>query len=98
MLGFPTDDKPMSDLAGGPNISLNGRGNRRVGNQELDAGTDGGTMEPQTIQSTPRILVPRPCAHGRIIDRVLTRGDKPTGQVRCLECGTIFDDPHRVQQ
>lgn len=35
------------------------------------------------------------CAHQRLIDEVRTRGGNPTGQVRCLECGVIFDDPHR---
>jgi hypothetical protein len=36
-----------------------------------------------------------PCVHQRLIDDVRTRSGKPTGKVRCLECGTIFDDPHR---
>lgn len=36
-----------------------------------------------------------PCTHSRAIDDVLTRGKKRTGQVRCLECGTIFDDPYQ---
>lgn len=35
------------------------------------------------------------CIHQRIIDDVLTRGGKRTGKVRCLECGTIFDDPYQ---
>ena len=35
------------------------------------------------------------CMHQRIIDDVLTRGGKRTGKVRCLECGTIFDDPYQ---
>lgn len=35
------------------------------------------------------------CVHQRLIDDVRTRSGKPTGKVRCLECGTIFDDPHR---
>ncbi|CUQ66067.1 MAG: hypothetical protein NNA31_08300 [Nitrospira sp.] len=35
------------------------------------------------------------CAHRRIIDDVRTRRGKPTGKVRCLECGAIFDDPPR---
>lgn len=33
------------------------------------------------------------CVHGRVIDDVVEKHQ--TGQVRCLECGTIFDDPHR---
>ncbi|MCP9438780.1 MAG: hypothetical protein NNA20_12200 [Nitrospira sp.] len=45
-----------------------------------------------TIESyVSRIL----CAHQRIIDDVRTRRGKPTGKVRCLECGAIFDDPPR---
>jgi uncharacterized Zn finger protein len=35
------------------------------------------------------------CTHQRLIDEVLTRSGKRTGQVRCLECGTIFDDPYQ---
>jgi hypothetical protein len=35
------------------------------------------------------------CAHQRLIDDVRTRSGKPSGKVRCLECGTVFDDPHR---
>ncbi|MBX3324867.1 MAG: hypothetical protein KF682_03110 [Nitrospira sp.] len=34
------------------------------------------------------------CTHQRVIDDVLTKGGKRTGKVRCLECGTIFDDPY----
>ncbi len=36
-----------------------------------------------------------PSTHSRAIDDVLTRSKKRTGQVRCLECGTIFDDPYQ---
>lgn len=35
------------------------------------------------------------CAHRRLIDDVRTRSGKRTGKVRCLECGTIFDDPFK---
>jgi hypothetical protein len=35
------------------------------------------------------------CAHQRLIDDVRTKSGTPTGKVRCLECGTLFDDPHR---
>lgn len=35
------------------------------------------------------------CAHQRLIDDVRTRSGTPTGKVRCLECGTVFDDPYR---
>jgi len=35
------------------------------------------------------------CAHQRLIDDVRTRSGRLTGKVRCLECGTIFDDPYK---
>lgn len=35
------------------------------------------------------------CVHGRLIDDVRARSGTPTGKVRCLECGTVFDDPYR---
>lgn len=34
------------------------------------------------------------CAHGRLIDDVLTRSGKRTGKVLCVECGAKFDDPY----
>jgi hypothetical protein len=38
------------------------------------------------------------CAHGRLIDDVLTKRGQRTGRVRCLECGVIFDDPYYRDQ
>ena len=35
----------------------------------------------------------RCCAHGRIIDDVLTPQGLKTRKVRCLECSTVLDDP-----
>jgi hypothetical protein len=55
-------------------------------------------METQPVQSTTRIASLNPCAHSRLIDDVLTRSGKRTGQVRCLECGTIIDDRHGVRR
>lgn len=56
-------------------------------------------METQMIQAADRksikITSNARCAHQRMIDDVLTRGGKRTGKVRCLECGTIFDDPYQ---
>lgn len=57
------------------------------------------SMEPQVIPET----IPTPsspavntcCTHQRMIDDVLTRGGRPTGKVRCLECEAIFDDPYK---
>ncbi len=35
------------------------------------------------------------CLHRRVIDEVLKEDGKKSGQVRCVECGTVFDDPDR---
>lgn len=40
----------------------------------------------------------RLCAHSRLIDEVLTPAGLKTGQVRCLECGAVFEDPVLVQE
>ena len=57
------------------------------------------SMESQLIQETvwksSRTTSNVCCAHQRLIDDILTRKGNPTGKVRCLECGTIFDDPHQ---
>lgn len=57
------------------------------------------SMETQMIQETGRkssgTTASACCTHQRLIDDVLTRGGKRTGKVRCLECGTIFDDPYQ---
>ncbi len=34
------------------------------------------------------------CAHGRMIDDVLTEKGVRTGMVRCLECLAIIPDPY----
>ena len=55
-------------------------------------------MDTQLIQGIDRIeeisALTTGCTHQRLIDDVRTRSGKPTGKVRCLECGTIFDDPY----
>lgn len=33
------------------------------------------------------------CTHGRVTYEILTSREKRTGQVRCLDCDAIFDDP-----
>jgi hypothetical protein len=57
------------------------------------------SMETQLIQETGRNSSKdtsnASCTHQRLIDDILTRGGKRTGKVRCLECGTIFDDPYQ---
>lgn len=51
-------------------------------------------METQILKNPGDAAPTRICVHGRIIDDVLTKMGRRTGQVRCLECGTIFDDPY----
>ncbi|MDH4083283.1 MAG: hypothetical protein OEV99_06465 [Nitrospira sp.] len=57
------------------------------------------SMETHMIQETGRKSSETTsnacCTHQRLIDNILTRGGKRTGKVRCLECGTIFDDPYQ---
>ena len=49
-------------------------------------------MEPETIDESgePTTAI---CAHGRLIENVMVRPHQKR-RVRCLECGTTFDDPH----
>lgn len=56
------------------------------------------SMETPMIQETDQRSIGNTsngCAHQRIIDDVLSKGGKRTGKVRCLECGTTFDDPYQ---
>lgn len=57
------------------------------------------SMETQVIQKTDlhssKATSNACCVHQRLIDDVRTRSGKRTGKVRCLECGTIFDDPYQ---
>lgn len=57
-------------------------------------------MDTQAVQEIGHVIgIPHSktfCAHQRLIDDVRTRSGTPTGKVRCLECGTVFDDPHRT--
>ena len=55
------------------------------------------TMEPMMVEPVNRTTPKNPCTHSRAIDDVLTKTRKRTGQVRCLECGAIFDDPSLEQ-
>jgi hypothetical protein len=56
-------------------------------------------MKPYTETQTrelPGDTAPvKTCVHGRLIDDVLTKMGKRTGQMRCLECGASFDDPYQ---
>lgn len=52
-------------------------------------------MVQEIGQKSSRTTTTSFCTHQRIIDDVLTRTGKRTGKVRCLECGTIFDDPYQ---
>ena len=47
---------------------------------------------PRTENTTNN---PKTCTHSRIIDEARDEDGKNTGQVRCVECGTVFPDLHR---
>lgn len=52
---------------------------------------------PSQAVEPPFVFVIPPtggCLHARLIDDVLTKDGAPTGKVRCLECGAVFDDPY----
>lgn len=77
-----------------------------MGKDNHDSEVDGATpclkedvmetmMESVMAQSPNDSIRTNPCLHGRAIDDVLTRNKKRTGKVRCLECGTTFDDPYQ---
>lgn len=51
-------------------------------------------MSEQTTIQLPVASQTTVCLHGRLIDDVLATDGTRTGQVRCLECGKVFDDPH----
>jgi len=51
-------------------------------------------MEAQTVQPTSQIRPAVTCAHNRLIADIPTESGQRTEKVRCLECGTEFDDPH----
>lgn len=55
-------------------------------------------MNTQLVQEPDRItgisVANTGCAHRRLIDDVRAISGHPTGKVRCLECGAIFDDPY----
>lgn len=63
-------------------------------------------IETEALMDTQLVREPDPitrishvntrCAHQRLIDDVRTSSGNPTGKVRCLECGVIFNDPHRT--
>ena len=50
-------------------------------------------MEAQSGHLTSQIGPAGTCSHSRLLDDVLTRSGRRTGQVRCLECGATIDDP-----
>ncbi|MGB4066956.1 MAG: hypothetical protein WBK08_02880 [Nitrospira sp.] len=52
-------------------------------------------IESQTLELPGDTAPTTNCTHGRLIDDVLTKMGKRTGQVRCLECGAIFADPYQ---
>ncbi|MDH4153978.1 MAG: hypothetical protein OEV01_09370 [Nitrospira sp.] len=58
----------------------------------------GAHMVQEAERKSSRTTTTSFCTHQRIIDDVLTRSGKRTGKVRCLECGTIYDDPCQGQK
>ena len=52
-------------------------------------------MDSQIVQDASPAESKPFCAHQRLIDNIRTRSGRLTGKVRCLECGTVFDDPTR---
>lgn len=54
-------------------------------------------MEPEIIQDQEITGTPSAvqCAHQRLVAQVLNPSGAKTGKVRCLECESILDDPHR---
>lgn len=54
-------------------------------------------MSHETIERPSPVSASRAecCLHGRLIDDVLKADGNRTGQVRCLECGAVFEDPYR---
>jgi len=55
----------------------------------------GTQMVHQPAQKSDEATTNLLCAHQRMIDDVRTRSGSRTGKVRCLECGTVFDDPYQ---
>jgi hypothetical protein len=51
-------------------------------------------VETKSVQPTSKIRPAVTCAHNRLIGDILTESGQRTEKVRCLECGTEFDDPH----
>lgn len=74
------------------------RRNKATDEEESASGKAEVPMEVLTVQETKKVTPAPTCAHQRLIDDVLKKSGKRTGQVRCLECGTTFDDPYRIQQ
>ena len=55
-------------------------------------------MSHETIEHPSPIPAPPHtacCLHSRLIDDVLNKAGKPTGRVRCLECGAVFRGPRK---
>jgi len=54
-------------------------------------------MSHETIEQASPASITRTarCLHGRLIDDILNNDGKRTGQVRCLECGAVFEDPYK---
>ena len=49
--------------------------------------------EPTLPRDTGPHSPEKPCAHGRLVEHILTSKGNKTGQFICLECKAVFDDP-----
>jgi uncharacterized Zn finger protein len=47
----------------------------------------------RALQSPPKKL-PHTCRHNRLISDRVSEEEHKAGKVRCVECGSIFPDPH----
>lgn len=57
--------------------------------QALSSSESGASAHPPDTKAS--------CRHRRLIDDVLNEAGKPTGKVRCIQCGDTFDDPYNTR-
>jgi uncharacterized Zn finger protein len=51
---------------------------------------EGSGQGPQTLPMSP----PCACTHRRVISDCVSEEEHQAGKVRCVECGSVFPDPH----
>ncbi len=67
----------------------------RFSGETEDRGSIGGVLEAIAMQPIRKHIPEEACTHSRLIDDVLTDGEKLRGKVRCLECWAVIDDFYR---